>query len=142
MGEAKRKHNMGYFRGDLDPPLTFWRAIWKCSRDAALKNHPYYYILPRREQSNFLLRQLHHTCRVMGTPPMRELMLYIHRNPNTGYNEFMLVQSIADPEVESLLVTINSAFPGDDYPVSRLDPDHIEPAYTVRIPPLPTEAMT
>jgi hypothetical protein len=128
---------MSHFRGDLDRPLTFWRSIWRVSRKRALEGHPYFYVLPRREQSNFLLRQLHHNCRILGSPPMHELMFYIKRNPNTGYNEFMLIQAIADQDsADEFIATIAKEFPGDEYPARRLDPDHIDPAYTVRIPPL------
>jgi hypothetical protein len=130
---------MGYFRGDLDRPLAFWRAIWNVSHKRALDGHPYFYLLPRREQSNFLLRELHCTCQRLGSPPMRELMFYIHRSPNTGYNEFMLIQAIASSATaDELISDIGQQFPGDDYPVSRLDPDApVEPAYTIRIPLLP-----
>jgi hypothetical protein len=144
MGEAKRREQAhsaryptSYFRGDLDRPLTFWRAIWRVANEKALKGHPYFYVLPRRERSNFLLRQLHFVCQRMGAPPMHELMFYIKRNPNTGYNEFLLIQSIAAADsADALLADIAREFPGDDYPVRRLDPDDVDPRCTIRIPRL------
>jgi hypothetical protein len=146
MGEAKRKqqaggthsrHSPAYFLGDLDPPLTFWRAIWNVTRQAALNGHPYFYLLPPRERSNFLLRELHHTCRIMGSPPMFALMQYVKRNSNREPQEFLLVQALADMEIDEFLDVIRQEFPDDDYPVRRLDPDAPpDPAYTIRIPPL------
>jgi hypothetical protein len=153
MGEARRKqqagtppgvntrHSPAYFYGDADPPLTFWRAIWNITRQAALKDHPYFYLLPPRERSNFLLRALHLNCRKLGSHPMHELMFYVKRNPNREPQEFLLVQALADQEVDEFIDVVNKTFADDDYPVRRLDPDWVEPACTIRIPEFPPPAL-
>jgi hypothetical protein len=66
-------------------------------------------------------------------------MLYCQRNSQREPMEFLLIHALADMEIDEFLEELTRQFPGDDYPVGRLDPDRKpDPAYTIRIPPLPS----